>query len=70
MSVEQGNGRSGDRIVVTASKVIQATKVDVLAQDGKRQRIALKSIPRTRTRASRGKKLVALAGANDIVLLN
>jgi DNA gyrase subunit A len=61
---------AGPVVAATAGKVIQATKVDVLAQDGKRQRIPLKSIPRARTRASRGKKLVTLAGANDIVLLN
>jgi DNA gyrase subunit A len=60
---------TGPVVAATAGKVTQAVKIDVLTQDGKRQRLPLKSIPRTRTRASHGKKLVSLAGANEIVLL-
>jgi DNA gyrase subunit A len=48
---------TGPVIAATAGKITQSTKVDLLAQDGKRQRIPLKAIPRTRTRHSRGKKL-------------
>jgi DNA gyrase subunit A len=52
-----------------AAKVIQSTKVDVLAEDGRRQRIPLKSIPRARSRQSRGKKLVTIGPVSEIVLL-
>jgi hypothetical protein len=60
---------TGPVVAAMAGKVTQTVKVDVLTQDGKRQRLPLKSIPRARTRASRGKKLVSLANANEIVLL-
>jgi DNA gyrase subunit A len=59
---------TGPIVAAAAGRVIQATKVDVLAQDGKRQRIPLKSIPRTRTRQSRGKKLVTIGPVSEIVI--
>jgi DNA gyrase subunit A len=59
---------TGPIVAAMAGRVIQATKVDVLAQDGKRQRVPLKSIPRVRTRQSCGKKLVTIDQASEIVL--
>jgi DNA gyrase subunit A len=59
---------TGPIVAAAAGRVIQATKVDVLAEDGKRQRVPLKSIPRVRTRQSRGKKLVTIGPASEIVL--
>jgi DNA gyrase subunit A len=51
-----------------AGQVASSTNVDVLAADGKRQRVPLAKIP-VENRANRGKKLVTLANANQIVLL-
>jgi DNA gyrase subunit A len=52
----------------TAGEVSQTTKVDVLAHDGKRQRIPLGSIPRARSGQSHGKKLVTIGPVSEIVL--
>ena len=60
---------TGPVVAGAAGKVTQAIKVDVLAEDGKRQRIPLKSIPRARSRQSRGKKLVMVGPVSEIVLL-
>jgi DNA gyrase subunit A len=59
---------TGPIVAAAAGRVIQATKVDLLAEDGKRQRIPLKSIPRVRTRQSRGKKLATIEPVSEIVL--
>jgi DNA gyrase subunit A len=60
---------TGPVVAGAAGKVTQSIKVDVLARDGKRQRIPLKSIPRARSRQSRGKKLVTVGPVSEIVLL-
>jgi DNA gyrase subunit A len=60
---------TGPVVAAAAARITQSTKVDVLAQDGKRQRIPLKSIPRARSRQSRGKKLVTIGPVSEIVLL-
>ena len=60
---------TGPVVTGAAGKVTQSIKVDVLAEDGKRQRIPLKSIPRARSRQSRGKKLVTVGPVSEIVLL-
>jgi DNA gyrase subunit A len=59
---------SGSVIAAAAAKITRSTKVDALAEDGKRQRIPIKSIPRARTRQSRGKKLVTIDNVCEIVL--
>jgi DNA gyrase subunit A len=51
-----------------AGKVARSTTVDVLAQDGKRQRISLRGIP-IENRPNRGKKLVKLAQPRHVVVL-
>jgi hypothetical protein len=60
---------TGPVVAAAAGVISRSTKVDVLAQDGKRQRIPLKSIPRARSRQSRGKKLVSVGPVSEIVLL-
>jgi hypothetical protein len=59
---------TGPVAAATAGVVGTSTKVDILAQDRRRQRIPLKSIPRARTRQSRGKKLVTVGPVSEIVL--
>jgi DNA gyrase subunit A len=59
---------TGPIVAAAAGRVTKTTKVDVLAQDGKRQRIPLKSIPRARSRQSRGKKLLSIGPVSEIVL--
>ena len=59
----------GPVIAATAGRVSRTTKVDLLVQDGKRQRIPLAAIPRTRARHSRGKKLAKVDRVVEIVLL-
>jgi DNA gyrase subunit A len=60
---------TGHVAAAAAAKVTQSTRVDLLAEDGKRQRISLKSIPRARSRQSRGKKLAKVGPVSEIVLL-
>jgi DNA gyrase subunit A len=60
---------TGPVAAAAATRVTQASKMDVLAEDGKRQRIPLKSIPRARSRQSRGKKLVTIGPVSEIVLI-
>jgi hypothetical protein len=60
---------TGPVVAAAAAKVTRSTKVDVLAEDGRRQRIPLKSIPRARSRQSRGKKLVTVGPVSEILLL-
>jgi DNA gyrase subunit A len=60
---------TGPVIAAAAGKVTRSTTLDVLGEDGRRQRVPVKSIPRARTRQSRGQKLVMLPAANEIVLL-
>jgi DNA gyrase subunit A len=64
-----GAVRTTDPVVAaTAGPVGKSTTVDVLAADGKRQRVPLEQIP-MENRQNRGKKLVVLKGANEIALL-
>jgi len=49
--------------------VSRTTKVDLLAQDGKGQRIPLAAIPRTRSHHSHRKKLAKVDQGVGIVLL-
>jgi DNA gyrase subunit A len=58
---------TGPVVAVAAGKPGRSTTVDVLAADGKRQRLSLRGIP-SENRANRGKKLVQLAQANEIVI--
>jgi DNA gyrase subunit A len=68
-------GSTGPVVAAEAGRVstrrtsFASSTVDVLAEDGKRQRIAVKSIPQARTRQSRGKKLVQIGPVSEIVLL-
>ena len=58
---------TGPVVAAAVGKPGRSTTVDVLASDGKRQRLSLRSIP-TDKRANRGKKLVELGQANEIVI--
>jgi DNA gyrase subunit A len=58
---------TGPVVAAAVGKPGRSTTIDVLAADGKRQRLSLRSIP-TENRANRGKKLVKLAQANEIVI--
>jgi DNA gyrase subunit A len=58
---------TGPVVAAAVGKPGRSTSVDVLSLDGKRQRISLRGIP-TDKRANRGKKLVQLAQANEIVI--
>jgi len=59
---------SGPAVAVGAGKATRSTTVDVLNQEGRRQRLSLRSIP-IESRANRGKKAVRLSGANQVILL-
>ena len=59
---------TGAVAAVAVAKVSRATTVDVLSEDGKRQRVSMRGIP-TENRTNRGKKLVKLAQPREIVLL-
>lgn len=58
---------TGPVVAAAVGKPGRSTTIDVLASDGKRQRLSLRSIP-TDKRANRGKKLVELDQANEIVI--
>jgi DNA gyrase subunit A len=60
---------TGPVVAGALAKVTQSTRVDLLAEDGKRQRLSLKSIPRARSRQSRGKKLATIGPVSEIVIL-
>jgi DNA gyrase subunit A len=60
---------TGPVTVATVAQVDRTTKVDLLGQDGRRQRIPVAAVPRTRTRHSRGKKLAKLDQVIEIALL-
>ena len=51
-----------------AGRVTRSTTVDVLARDGKRQRMSLRGVP-IENRANRGKKLLKLAQPHEVVVL-
>jgi len=59
---------AGPVIAAAVGAVRRSTTVDVLARDGRRQRVPMSSIP-TQDRARRGKKLVKLGEIREIVLL-
>jgi hypothetical protein len=58
---------TGPVVAAAVGKPGRSTSVDVLSADGKRQRLSLRGIP-TDKRANRGKKLVQLAQANEIII--
>jgi len=59
---------TGPVVAAAAAKPIRSTKVDVLAADGKRQRLSPRSIP-IENRSNRGNKVVTLDQATEIVVL-
>jgi hypothetical protein len=61
--------RATGRVAAAAvGKPARSTTVDVLGADRKRQRISMRSIP-IEKRANRGKKVITLAQAAEIVVL-
>jgi DNA gyrase subunit A len=60
---------TGPVVAVAGGNATRSTTVDVLSADGKRQRVSLGGIP-IENRANRGKKLVKLTQAQEIVVLN
>jgi DNA gyrase subunit A len=67
MSLNQTRA-TGPVAAAGAGKVARSTTVDVLAQDGKRQRMSLRGIP-IENRPNRGKKLVKVAQPRRVVVL-
>jgi DNA gyrase subunit A len=59
---------TGPVVAAGAGKMARSTTVDVLARDGKRQRMSLRGIP-IENRPNRGKKLVKLAQPSEVVVL-
>jgi DNA gyrase subunit A len=59
---------TGPVVAVAVGKPARSTTIDVLATDGKRQRMSLRGIP-IEKRPNRGKKLVKLTQANEIIVL-
>lgn len=59
---------TGPVVAAAAGRVTRSTTVDVLAADGKRQRMTLGKIP-VENRQKRGARLVTLTQAKEIVLL-
>jgi DNA gyrase subunit A len=59
---------TGPVVAAAVGRPARSTTVDVLAADGKRQRMSLRGIP-IEKRPNRGKKLVKLTQANEIVVL-
>jgi DNA gyrase subunit A len=60
---------TGPVAAVGVGKATRSTTVDVLSQDGKRQRLSLRSVP-IENRANRGRKAVKLSGASEVVVLD
>jgi DNA gyrase subunit A len=60
---------TGPVVAVGAGKATRSTTVDVLNQEGKRQRLSLRSVP-IENRMNRGRKAVKLSGANEVVVLD
>jgi DNA gyrase subunit A len=59
---------TGPVVAAAVGRCTGSTTVDVLAADGKRQRVPLDDIP-VQDRVKRGRKLIKLADANEIVLM-
>jgi DNA gyrase subunit A len=59
---------TGSVVAAAVGKPARSTTVDVLSADGKRQRMSLRGIP-IEKRPNRGKKLVKLAQASEIIVL-
>lgn len=59
---------TGPVVAVGVGRVARSTTVDLLAQDGKRQRMSLRGIP-IENRPNRGKKLAKLSGVYRVVVL-
>ena len=60
---------TGPVVAVAVGRPTRSMTVDLLNQEGRRQRLSLRSVP-IENRANRGKKAVRLSGANMIVLLD
>jgi DNA gyrase subunit A len=60
---------TGPVVAVATGKASRSTTVDLLNQEGRRQRLSLRSIP-IDNRANRGKKAVRLRGADRVILLD
>ncbi|MBN1579679.1 MAG: hypothetical protein JXA89_03180, partial [Anaerolineae bacterium] len=58
---------TGNIAAVTAGRMTSKTNIDILAADGKRQRVSVASIP-SENRTNRGKKLVTLVQPTEIVV--
>ncbi len=58
---------TGSIAAVAAGRINARTSIDVLAADGKRQRVPIASIP-VENRANRGKKLIELAQPTEIII--
>jgi DNA gyrase subunit A len=60
---------TGPVVAVGAGKATRSTTVDVLSQEGRRQRLSLRSVP-IENRMNRGRKAVKLSGANEVIVLD
>jgi DNA gyrase subunit A len=60
---------TGPVVAVGAGKATRSTTVDVLGQEGRRQRLSLRSVP-IENRMNRGRKAVKLSGANEVIVLD
>jgi DNA gyrase/topoisomerase IV subunit A len=58
---------TGNIVAVAAGRITTRTSIDVLAADGKRQRVPVAGIP-VQNRANRGKKLITLTQAREIIV--
>ena len=58
---------TGPVVAATAGRVTRSTAVDLLAEDGKRQRVPIAGIP-VENRPNKGKKLVTLTQVKEIVV--
>lgn len=60
---------TGPAVAVAAGKATRSTTVDLVNQEGRRQRISLRSVP-IDNRANRGKKAARLGGADKLIVLD
>jgi DNA gyrase subunit A len=60
---------TGSVVAVAAGRATRSTTVDLVDQEGRRQRLSLRSVP-IDNRANRGKKAGRLSGANKVIVLD
>jgi DNA gyrase subunit A len=60
---------TGPVVAVGAGKATRSTTVDVLSQEGRRQRLSLRSVP-IENRMNRGRKALKLSGAHEVIVLD